>query len=178
MKKLLVVMLVLAMASMASATMQLNLSSSTVNVGSDVTIVINAPTEMAQTAYFVGIALDGTTGAGSFDLTNAVVNYPGIPSSVDFQDDADLAANTFFIQNPFIIANLTDTVTPIDAVLGNLVSGIKLNTSAVGDIVLNLFDGDANLLYTTTVTVNSIVPEPITIGLLGLGGLFLRRRSK
>jgi hypothetical protein len=44
----------------------------------------------------------------------------------------------------------------------------------LGDVVIGLyaFDG-VTLLEEATITV---VPEPMTLGLLGLGGLFLRRR--
>ncbi|MGD0786088.1 MAG: hypothetical protein ABR969_09780 [Sedimentisphaerales bacterium] len=39
--------------------------------------------------------------------------------------------------------------------------------------VLNLLDGDLNVLGTVTV----MIPEPITMSLLAVGGLFLRRRK-
>ena len=49
-----------------------------------------------------------------------------------------------------------------------------LHCEGEGDVLVNLYDGNNALVDTLTV---SQIPEPMTMALLGLGGLFLRRRK-
>ena len=45
------------------------------------------------------------------------------------------------------------------------------------DVRIDLWDARDLSAPVDTLTIHQIIPEPITIGLLGLGGLFLRRRK-
>jgi len=64
-------------------------------------------------------------------------------------------------------------------VTGTVFNGIEFHCEAEGDAVINLYVTD----WTTPTLIDSVIihqgiPEPMTIALLGLGGLFLRRRRK
>lgn len=177
MKKLLVVMLVLAMANIASAEaiMYLDISESEVKVGAELNInVVTDPIDgdIAMGDYFIAVTLD-SVGDAAFNIDNAVIEYPGIPSSIDldseFAEDLDLRDN-------YVRISLSDSVGDIDPVVGAIVSDIKMKAVTEGAVTIRVFDGDGTQHggdYEITVGV----PEPITIGLLGLGALFLRRRK-
>jgi len=47
----------------------------------------------------------------------------------------------------------------------------------LGDVVIYLYANDLQTVL-DTLTISQVVPEPMTIALLGLGGLFLLRRRK
>jgi len=69
------------------------------------------------------------------------------------------------------------TVFPAD---GTLVDGIIFHCEGPGDVIISLYELNGDTLeimgVLDTVVVHQI-PEPITMTLLGLGGLFLRRRK-
>jgi len=51
----------------------------------------------------------------------------------------------------------------------------EFHCDGLGDVLITLYD--ANLNELDWITIHQDVPEPMTIALLGLGGLFLRRRK-
>ena len=53
---------------------------------------------------------------------------------------------------------------------------LEMHCSGEGDFVVDLYDPTGGTVI-DTLTVHQIVPEPMTIALLGLGGLLLRRRK-
>lgn len=67
-----------------------------------------------------------------------------------------------------------DAVEPFSIPLGRVIDGVKFHCEAIGDVTLTLMDLDLNVLDTQVIHQ---IPEPMTMVLLGLGGLFLRRRK-
>jgi hypothetical protein len=170
MKKLLVV-LMLAMASVANAEFVFNSSGlGDVAVGGSISFSLVAPDVTDQGTFYVGITSDSMGGA-HFDLTSAVIEYLGVPSTagLDSEYAGDLGVNANYLTGYF-----TDTVEPIDDVVGTLLSGIALIGDVAGEITIVGYNGDLTPMFSQTVMVT---PEPITMVLLGLGGLMLRRRK-
>jgi hypothetical protein len=83
------------------------------------------------------------------------LGYMGITQIADL-DIQDL------VENPYLTPN------------GLVLDGLVFHCEAVGDVTLSVFDLDGNVLDSQVIHQ---IPEPITMVLLGLGGLFLRRRK-
>jgi hypothetical protein len=54
----------------------------------------------------------------------------------------------------------------------------ELHCDFGGDALVYLLNGDDNVILDSITIHQTGVPEPMTIALLGIGGLFLRRRKK
>jgi hypothetical protein len=182
MKKLLVLALVLAMAPLANAVVIIDAGATTVNPGESTAIGVEVQdTAIAEGQYVLGIDT-GSTATGSLDISAAVIDYiiasgDPIASNVTIFDDAE-ALGGFNLRNLAVSMVFADTVAPSAPVLGQLISAIQLNVGAeAGELNLRLvcFAGDDfGMDYASQIIT---VPEPITMGLLGLGGLMLRRRK-
>jgi len=186
MRKLLVLMLVLGIASVASAQLTLSVngvddpedSTITMTTSETATIDIYGDGTYPDPGYTFILGIDLTsTGSGSLDITNAVILYAGNTTSIGEVDNEEAATDFFGIENPFIEIELTDLVSPPAEPLkltGKLVDLIKFTCDGVGDVILILYDADGVEMDRQTIHQ---IPEPMTIALLGLGGLFLRRRK-
>jgi PEP-CTERM motif len=188
MKKLLVLALVLSMASLANATLQISVNgvqtatSDTIIVGnSDTTIGIwtNAAIGYQSGDYYVlavqtadtfldntsGVAVSADSGMSILNGLNAVADlswpvpdagYDGVGGGAFDMDAAGgIAANT------------------------QLFGSFSIKALAPGNYTLKLYespDAVAPFVLSESVTLHQ-TPEPITMTLLGLGGLFLRRRK-
>ena len=173
MKKLLVVLTVLAMAGAANAAL-------TINVSEAMDAVSISGDDATEPGIAVYLFLEGP---GSIDGGNLL--YPGslaayadleavadslgmtpaeaVAAFQDFTGRAGLADLSFI--------TLADGAVPMARLDGVLVDGIAL--AGTDPVVLSLVSDDFATVYDS---VEVPIPEPVTIALLGLGGLFLRRR--
>ncbi len=171
MKNVLIVFTVLAMASAANAALLISVNGV---VNPPDTEVFLRPSEVA----IIDIHSDGQTvqggyllaieGPGVLDITEATNSYipPGYPDSV-----LDLSGN-----NTMILLDMAKPIVPPPILpVGKLIDLIKLHCEGLGDVLLTLSSGDTGAIMDTQVIHQ--IPEPITFALLGLGGLFLRRRK-
>lgn len=157
MKKVLVLTLVLGLVGIANATVSLVPAAGTINVGDTITIsVVSDSTD----AYGGWLELTDN-GIGSFgDLV--ILPKAGVDAAKDF---------TFAPWWSFE-AKSFNPAAPI--VAGDHFT-IDFTGTAEGAASLTLYEFDgATVIQTVGIDV---VPEPMTLGLLGLGGLFLRRRK-
>jgi hypothetical protein len=198
MKKVLVLVLVLAMATAANAlTVDIQhdgSSSVTATAGDTITVTIKADTAADSYALSLGSTTTSTAGdatatalgtlTAGFDsinnagtLRNGMTNYQGaryilidrINGSVLLESPSVAAGTTLYsfdLKIPDLASN-GDTFT-VDAAVGFGV--FSPPPAGYGHQVNGLNPDTTNLLLIT-------VPEPMTIALLGLGGLFLRRRK-
>jgi hypothetical protein len=158
MKKLLSLVLVLALTSLASATFSLTLVGSTISMSSDVAVAPAGGLEM----YW---ALLGTAGMTISD-SGAVAAQSG--TGFDMQINGDVSGAGLTGNGTW--GTLFTTGGSIAA--GDLFTGFTFTGTGTVTLVKILedfsgFDGDQASL---------IIPEPATIALLCLGGLLLRKK--
>ena len=179
MRKLLTLMLVLAMASVASAGMFISVNGVVDPEETSITLV--APSgeaiidihgvDHAPGAFYLGVKAGDP---GSLDATNAVIYYQGSSTGVYNESDSSIAG-MLNIDMPYVFMNLTDVAVPALQLDGLLVDDIVFHCDDIGDVLITLYDGMTGEELDTQVIHQ--IPEPMTIALLGLGGLFLRRRK-
>lgn len=170
MKKCLILMLVLGMTSMASAVVVdagLNPHGGPLDVvvGTTLTITVTAGLDGNWLGYV--IVDEGGVGA----LGNALVlpAAGGMGSAVPYAEAGwGVGYNLTAAENP-----------PGTAVVGNQFT-VDFMSLDLGTALVSLWNDAADPTYTTpvdTLAIN-VIPEPMTIALLGLGSLFLLRRRK
>jgi hypothetical protein len=160
MKKFLILMLVLGMSSTAGATLSLVPESLTLSNAGDtgtIQLVSDAPGGYGCWIGLLDLSVADYDG-------DPVIIVPGVPTIT--------YPPYYGWYGEIIIASLD----PSNPILAGAHINVNLIGIAAGVTSLNLYDsGGMTLLDSTTVTV---LPEPITIAMLGLGGLFLLRRHK
>ncbi len=167
MKKILVLMLVLGFASMATAALSLYVNgapaeSSTITLQTSETI-------------WIGVYSDGTTDQGKHSgiviLDPSGLGQPGAWTGASI-DHLQIPGGFVGVSPPVGIFVQTNADTGLFIGPG-ISSEFEFHCTGIGDVDLLLLDdlyGPVGFL-----TIHQI-PEPITMALLGLGGLFLRRR--
>jgi len=189
MKKVIITLVVLAVAAGANAGLKISVNGvvdppdSTVITYPSESLIIDiwgdGQTPMGY--FFLGINLAGGE-YGSIDISAVTIPYPGNMKSIDWLDDPDICS-LLGVKCPVLFIELVDFVPPGEIpkpLLGLLVDYIKFHCDGYNpvqipsDVTLSLFDMDGILLDTQVIHQ---IPEPVTIALLGLGGLFLRRRK-
>jgi hypothetical protein len=195
MKKLLVVMLVLSMASMANAALYINVngvanppdSEITLLPSESVTISITGDglTPQDQDFWLVAEPLGTSTMAGGAmiyagDMSAWAFNTLGDGSGIVEWLRALSDGTGYDTKDAYWMLYAHSGVLPLN---GLLFDEITFHCDAPGDVMLtlvNIFDDGAGSVVKTvydTQIIHQAIPEPMTLGLLGLGGLFLRRRK-
>lgn len=199
MKKLLVLVLVLSMVASANAALQLSVNgdkqATAATLSPSGTLILDVWTN-AAIANLAGFntLLVCTTG-GSIDYLSGVViaadsgmtfyrggnahAYLGSSAGLLPANEEGMGLNAFDI-DPEVDedGDPVENPTPTNA-NDTLFDQIVFHCDAPGDVTIKLYTLNATL---TTITLRDSVavhqtPEPMTLGLLGLGGLFLRRRK-
>ena len=128
----------------------------------------------------IGIVGDGLSQSGTYYMglaiySNASLDITNAGDKVYWLDWEELAGS-LGILNPFLGINLMDPYFPPEPVpAGVLVENIIFHCEGVGESMLLLFDENSNLVDSQYLTE---VPEPATLGMLGLGGITLLRKKR
>ena len=167
MKKLVVLMLVVGMASLASAALSFS-GSMEVNVdGSASTFALTSSADATIAEGWIWVDYP----VYASQLSNAAMTANVDDNGLQSVDNTKYAPSGLGV----VAVNNTDGTTAVWA--GDLVTFdmVAAEGAVIGDTYsLQFLDGSFGEQFSTTVTV---VPEPMTMALLGLGGLFLRRKK-
>jgi hypothetical protein len=191
MKKLLVLLVVLAVATVANAGIKISVGGV---VDPPDTSIMLMPSETVA----IGIYGDGQTvnpvnlwlitqGPGSNMGAGALLD-PAMDMGfvVHYTDDGEgilswLGSVGFPTMDAYFVS-LASSAAPPPMITGECLGDAVFHCDAPGEVTLSLVeifdDGEGNITITPYDTqVIHQIPEPMTLGLLGLGGLFLRRRK-
>ena len=164
MKKLLILALVLGMTSAASAALSLGgVYNGTINVG--------------ETGIVTVISDDTVGWMGYVGSDNPpVLGITGCVATTKAGQDSYVTPNPYGYVGYYEI-QAADMSEPFDSVVAGVQFEISVYGATLGDVytIDRWNTGWDTILESGTVTV---IPEPMTIALLGLGGLFLLRRRK
>jgi hypothetical protein len=174
MKKFVMLMVVLGMASLAQAGLQLSFNGQIDLLDSEIVIL---PSDLAwidiynDTDGAAGGAYDttfvGITGLASWTGGNNVYSPPSpAPGSNYYLGPLDLG----FGEMDYWMWSPAAATTPYS--IGG-VADFELHADDLGDVTITLVSESGGIIDTMVIHV----PEPMTMVLLGLGGLFLRRRK-
>jgi hypothetical protein len=166
MKKLLVLSLVLGIASLATAGLQFSIGGtqyadgSTVLVGGQTAVGIYNDTAFTgpSLVQWIGIETDQQV-EGTATVNNDLL--PGTWSITDYGTFAGYPDTWYWYTNQDLPA------------VGDTLVGDLFTVEGLPDATITLYDSQ----FTSLGSVNLVTPEPVTMALLGLGGLMIRRKK-
>lgn len=186
MKKFVMLMLVLGMASLATAGLQISVNGSTDPVDSEISI---APSDMLV------LDVHGTPTTGEFWFMTVDSAIGSVSGGVVVAGDASRIVPQYYLDYWLYYAGLTASPLvndPSNSTVGGFVGNWDMSPiagpaidlidfhceSQPNDAVIDLWSSPGGAVWTLvdTATIHQI-PEPMTMVLLGLGGLLLRRRK-
>ena len=176
MKKFVVLMLVFGMASLASATLQISIDGMPTPDPVDSEITIGPSDELILDIYTDADIIDAD---GSIVWVLNAVGPGTISGGAAVYSAPDTAVN---LSGPFPLGGIFGNVTVFEPgvsipATSILYDQIIFHCMGPEDVIINLdlYVGSTKVGTADTVTIHQ--PEPMTMALLGLGGLFLRRRK-
>lgn len=178
MKKWAILLLLLAVSSAAPAgTMILSGLPLTVNTSSGPTVLsldVISNGQLDIDSLYIWTYTGGTL---DIDVaTNTIVNGSIYDNSPIQNLSDDYGIDITGISSPLIWANITRPDSP-GVIVGDIITnlGLTIPGGFAGSINISVLSENAGSVQ-DTVTIEAI-PEPVTIAILGLGALFLRRRK-
>ena len=172
MKKLVALVLVFGLCSLANAGLTIG-----VNAAMD-TVTISGDGATTNAAAYLLLEGPGAIAGGTLDYKGSLSAYADLEQAAIDAGITPAAylglAKDFTGKTVVDLSSMTfaDGAIPPLSTAGILVSGIRL--TGTGTVTLSLVSDDFATTYDTETVP---IPEPLTIALLGLGGLLLRRRS-
>jgi len=183
MKNLIIVLMVLSMATIASAALQISINGDRTDgatIYPSVTLSLGIYTDAALAAtytdYFV---LTVNVTAGFIDYLTGVPVVADDGMSVEHTMDAITFASPLLdgMSENGVGGGLAFFVLPGVQAGTQLFDGFVFHCEGPSVAMINLYTTDFSTLVLVDQAIVYQIPEPMTLGLLGLGGLFLRRRK-
>jgi hypothetical protein len=161
MKKLMVLSLVMAIGAVTSAGLVYQINGVNYEPGSEVIALGDVEVVIFNTSEIIGSpTIGGVTSSAKISAATVYdERLPGSWSVTDFTEEYGVY---------LILQDFPDVVhTPVGALFSFMLTGV-----AEGD-TFQMLDGNWDVLLPAI----TFIPEPMTMGLLGVGALFLRRRK-
>ena len=180
MKKFVTLLLILGLASVASAgTMVVSGLPASVDTSAGETVLsfdIVSNGQLDNDSLYVFATTGGTLDIAS--ATNNVVADELYADDPDNHDFLGVYVDTTDVSHPVIWADIAIPKATPAVIVGDVISdlGLTIAQGALGTLDVSVLSENSGVVEGVA-SIELVVPEPVTIALLGLGGLFLRRRK-